>query len=73
MLLADDHTLVRSGIRRILEGEPGIEVLAKPATAPARSRWCAHTDADVLVLDLNMPGTGRHRGAARREGHRSPA
>lgn len=57
VLLADDHTLVRSGIRRILESQPGVEVLAEAAdgeAAIALVRQC--TDADVLVLDLKMPG-----------------
>ena len=35
VLLADDHTLVRTGIRRILEGEPGIDVLAEAADGPS--------------------------------------
>ena len=38
VLLADDHTLVRTGIRRILEGEPGIEVLAEAADGADRPR-----------------------------------
>jgi len=57
VLLADDHTLVRNGIRRILESQPGIEVLAEAADGEAVLGLIhAHTDADVLVLDLNMPG-----------------
>ena len=56
--LADDHTLVRTGIRRILEARarnrgPGGSRRRRPRAA----RWSATTDADVLVLDLNMPGT----------------
>jgi DNA-binding NarL/FixJ family response regulator len=56
VLLADDHTLVRTGIRRILEGEPGIEVLAEAADGVHALEMVRTTDADVLVLDLNMPG-----------------
>ena len=56
VLLADDHTLVRRGIRRILEGEPGIDVLAKAADGAHALEMVRTTDADVLVLDLNMPG-----------------
>ena len=55
VLLADDHTLVRTGIRRILEGEPGIDVLAEAADGPTALEMVRTTDADVLVLDLNMP------------------
>ena len=56
VLLADDHTLVRTGIRRILEGEPGIEVVAEAADGAHALEMVRTTDADVLVLDLNMPG-----------------
>ena len=57
VLLADDHTLVRSGIRRILEGQPGVEVVAEAADG-ASAVVCAHRAVDVPVLDLKMPGTG---------------
>lgn len=57
VLLADDHTLVRSGIRRILESQPGIEVLAEAADGDAALALVRHrSEADVLVLDLTMPG-----------------
>ena len=57
VLLADDHTLVRGGIRRILEGQPGVEVLAEAADGDAAIALVReHVDADVLVLDLKMPG-----------------
>jgi DNA-binding NarL/FixJ family response regulator len=56
VLLTDDHTLVRGGIRRILEGQPGVEVVAEAADGDAALDLVRHTDADVLVLDLKMPG-----------------
>ena len=57
VILADDHTLVRGGIRRILEGEARHRRWwARPPTATRPSRSSRRTDADVLVLDLNMPG-----------------
>lgn len=57
VLLADDHTLVRSGIRKILEGQTGFEVIAEAADgAVALQLVRRHTEADVLVLDLKMPG-----------------
>ncbi len=56
IILADDHTLVRGGIRRILEGQPGLAVVAE-ASDGAAALDCARTvEADVLVLDLKMPG-----------------
>ncbi|MCC7176937.1 MAG: response regulator transcription factor [Acidobacteria bacterium] len=57
VMLADDHTLVRGGIRKILEGQPGIEVVAEAADGAAALDLVKSTDADVLVLDLKMPGT----------------
>jgi len=55
VLLADDHTLVRAGVRRILEAEPGftVEEVADGHAALAVLRERA---MDVLVLDLTMPG-----------------
>jgi len=61
VLLADDHTLVRGGIRRILEGQPGIAVLAEAADGrEALARLGEHPEADILVLDLTMPGLDGH-------------
>jgi two-component system response regulator NreC len=55
--LADDHTLLRQGVRKILEGEPGIEVVAEAADGDqALALVEAQRDLDVLVLDLKMPG-----------------
>lgn len=57
VVLADDHTLVRHGIRKILEGQPGVEVVAEAADGDAAlALVAAHPDLDVLVLDLKMPG-----------------
>jgi DNA-binding NarL/FixJ family response regulator len=57
VLLADDHTLVRGGIRRILEGQSGVTVVAEAADAPSVLARLADAAADVAVLDLKMPGT----------------
>ena len=40
VLIADDQALVRSGLRAIIESEPGMEVVGEAATAPRRSRPC---------------------------------
>ena len=56
VILADDHTLVRAGIRRILESQPRFEVVAEAQNGPAAIDAVARHDADVLVLDLNMNG-----------------
>ncbi len=56
VLLADDHVVVRRGLRLLLEAEPGLEVVAEAGDVPETLRKVrAHRPA-VLVLDLNMPG-----------------
>ena len=55
VLLADDHTLVRAGVRRILEGEPGFTV-EEVADGHAALAVLRDRPIDVLVLDLTMPG-----------------
>lgn len=57
VVLADDHTLVRSGIRRILEAQAGLEVVAEAADGAEALALVQQLAPDVLVLDLNMPGT----------------
>lgn len=56
VLLADDHTLVRAGVRRILEAERGLHVTGEVADGAAALEVLERTPADVLVLDLTMPG-----------------
>src|SRR4051794_3002120 len=56
VVLADDHAVVRSGLRLVLEAEPGHEVLAEAATAEDALRYTRAHRPSVLVLDLNMPG-----------------
>jgi two-component system response regulator NreC len=58
VVLADDHTLVRSGIRRILEAQPGFEVTGEASDGAEALALVRATAPDVVVLDLNMPGTG---------------
>jgi DNA-binding NarL/FixJ family response regulator len=56
VILADDHTLVRAGIRRILESQPQFAVVAEAADGAAALDALQRHEADVLVLDLNMNG-----------------
>lgn len=56
VILADDHQIVRDGIRMILESEPDIEVVAEVGDAENARRRTSGLKPDVLVLDLNMPG-----------------
>jgi two-component system response regulator NreC len=59
VLLADDHTLVRGGIRRILEGQPDVEVVAEADDGAAALDLMRTTAPDIAVLDLKMPGADR--------------
>jgi two-component system response regulator NreC len=56
IVLADDHAVVRAGLRMLLESEPGLEVLAEAGTTQDAARYVRGHHPDVLVLDLNMPG-----------------
>jgi two-component system response regulator NreC len=54
--LADDHEVVRSGLRLVLEGERDMEIVAEAADVESATRMVLGHKPDVLVLDLNMPG-----------------
>ena len=56
IVLADDHAVVRAGIRMVLEATPGWEVVAESGDADTALRQVRSHRADVLVLDLAMPG-----------------
>lgn len=56
IVIADDHTVVRSGLRMLLDAEPGFEVVAEAGDVPATTRYVLGHKPRVLVLDLNMPG-----------------
>src|SRR5687767_8890317 len=56
VVIADDHAVVRSGLRLLLDAEADFEVVGEAGdVAEARNRLAEH-EPDVLVLDLNMPG-----------------
>ncbi len=56
--LVDDHELVRTGIRRILEDERGIKVVGEAGDGETAVQWCRQNEADVILMDMNMPGIG---------------
>lgn len=56
VVLADDHNVIRSGLRAMLEVESDLRVIGEAADAPAAQKLVRDRRPDVLVLDLQMPG-----------------
>lgn len=54
--IADDHPIVRQGLRRIASEDPGIAVTGEAATAVELFRLLAAAAVDVVLLDVSMPG-----------------
>jgi DNA-binding NarL/FixJ family response regulator len=55
ILLADDHTVVRRGLRLVLEAEPDLEVVAEAADGAEAVQRAGSGDVDLAVLDVAMP------------------
>ena len=56
VVLADDHELVREGLRALLAGRDGVEILAEAADGPEAVEMALRHRPDVLIVDLLMPG-----------------
>jgi two-component system response regulator NreC len=56
IVLADDHAVVRSGLRMLLDSEPEFEVVAEASDVDSAARYVRGHHPQVLILDLNMPG-----------------
>ncbi|MFN2566529.1 MAG: response regulator transcription factor, partial [Gemmatimonadaceae bacterium] len=55
VILADDHAMVRSGLRAVLAAEPAIEVVGEAANGREAVALAERLAADVVVMDLTMP------------------
>jgi DNA-binding NarL/FixJ family response regulator len=55
ILLADDHALVRRGVRLILDSEPGLHVVAEAEDGAEAVAACRTRDIDLAILDVAMP------------------
>ena len=58
VLVADDHAVVRVGLRRILEDADGIRVVGEASTGDQALERLEAGPVDVLLLDISMPGPG---------------
>jgi len=58
IILADDHDLVRTGIRRILEDVNDFSILAEAKNGEDAVQLCRKNAPDVVLMDVNMPGIG---------------
>src|SRR5215212_796369 len=64
IVLVDDHPLFRAGVAYTLAAEPDIEVVGQGASAPEAIRLAQELLPDVILLDINMPGSGLEAAAA---------
>ncbi|MBI3756976.1 MAG: response regulator transcription factor [Deltaproteobacteria bacterium] len=56
VLLVDDHTLIRDGLRRLLQDNPDIQVVGEASDGQEALRLLRQLQPDVAVMDLSMPG-----------------
>lgn len=56
VFIVDDHAIVRAGLRRLLADSAGIEVVGEAGSAEEALAALEHCQADVVVLDLALPG-----------------
>jgi len=55
VVIADDHPLLREGLRRILEFEEGIQVIAEVGDGQGAINISRNTEFDIMLMDINMP------------------
>jgi len=56
VLLADDHTLMRAGLRKLVEGIQGFQVIAEASDGRETVRLAREREPDIVLLDISMPG-----------------
>ena len=56
ILVADDHGVLRAGLRALLNAETDFEVVGEAADGPTALRLTVELQPDVAILDLSMPG-----------------
>jgi two-component system response regulator NreC len=58
ILIADDHAVLRAGLRMLIAAQPDMEVVAEAADGQEALRKAVETRPDVVIMDLTMPGSG---------------
>ena len=58
IILVDDHAVVRTGFRLLLENDPGILVIAELESGEQANQQARELNPDVIIMDLSMPGMG---------------
>src|SRR4051794_31022550 len=58
VLVADDHNVVRAGLRALIDDQADMEVVAEAADGEAACRLAAELGPDVAVMDVSMPRLG---------------
>jgi DNA-binding NarL/FixJ family response regulator len=58
VFLADDHPVVRSGLKGLIDAQPDMEVVGEAADGAAAVRSALDVRPDVVVMDVSMPGVG---------------
>ena len=71
LLIADDHPVVRDGLRGMFESAPDFTVLGEAASGEEAVERTAALDPDVVLMDLRMPGGGGVAAIAHRTGARA--
>lgn len=72
VLIVDDHPVVRTGVRGMLAGDPGFDVVGEASGGEEAARLARTLEPDVVLMDLRMPGVDGVE-ATRRIRHRHPA
>jgi DNA-binding NarL/FixJ family response regulator len=57
VILVDDHAVVRTGYHRLLDAEPGIQVVGEAATADEANALVVRAEPDVALVDLSLKGS----------------
>jgi DNA-binding NarL/FixJ family response regulator len=65
IVLAEDNLLVREGVRRLLEAQVGLDVLAVCGDFDALLATVEHEHPDVVITDIRIPPTGTTKASAR--------